>query len=172
MWKRLPSGSSSITARWHIIAPAVDIAILKTCPMDEGGYFNFGPTNMWRRAVVERAKLVVVEINREMPYVFGKENGVHVCEVDFILEGDDQQCTELPNPEPDEIDRTVARRIAAELEDGCCLQIGIGGMPNPVCCTASTGDCTGVRGRVSFHLCPGLRRAKRSCRQQQSALSD
>jgi acyl-CoA hydrolase len=56
----------------------VDLAILKTCPMDEGGYFNFGPANMWHRAVVERSKLVIVEINREMPYVFGKENGVHL----------------------------------------------------------------------------------------------
>jgi acyl-CoA hydrolase len=112
----------------------VDIVILKTCPMDEGGYFNFGPTNMWQRAIVERAKVIVVEINREMPYVFGKENGVHVSEVDFILEGDDQRCTELPNPDPDEIDRTVARRIAAEVEDGSCLQIGIGRMPNAVCC--------------------------------------
>jgi acyl-CoA hydrolase len=112
----------------------VDIAILKTCPMDEGGYFNFGPTNMWQRALVERAKVIVVEINREMPYVFGKENGVHVGEIDFILEGDDQRCTELPNPDPDEIDRTVAGRIAAEVEDGSCLQIGIGGMPNAVCC--------------------------------------
>jgi acyl-CoA hydrolase len=112
----------------------VDIAILKTCPMDDGGYFNFGPTNMWQRAVVERAKLVVVEINREMPYVFGKENGVHVNEVDFVIEGDHQPCAELPNPDPNEIDRTVARRIAAEIEDGACLQIGIGGMPNAVCC--------------------------------------
>src|SRR6202162_2555442 len=68
----------------------VDIVILKTCPMDEGGYFNFGPTNMWQRAFVERAKVIVVGIHREMPYVFGKENGVHVGEIDFILEGDDQ----------------------------------------------------------------------------------
>ena len=112
----------------------VDIAILKTCPMDEGGYFNFGPTNLWHRAVVERAKLVIVEINRQMPYVFGKENGVHLSEVDFIIEGDHQPCAELPNPDPNEIDRTVARRIAAEIEDGSCLQIGIGGMPNAVCC--------------------------------------
>jgi acyl-CoA hydrolase len=112
----------------------VDIVALKTCPMDDGGYFNFGPTNMWLRAVVERAKLVIVEINREMPYVFGRENGVHINEVDFIIEGDHQPCAELPNPDPSEIDRTVARRITAEIEDGSCLQIGIGGMPNAVCC--------------------------------------
>jgi acyl-CoA hydrolase len=112
----------------------MDIAILKTCPMDEGGYFNFGPTNIWQRAVVERARLVIVEVNRQMPYVFGKENGVHVTEVDFIIEGDDQPCAELPNADPGEIDSTVARYIAAEVEDGACLQIGIGGMPNAVCC--------------------------------------
>ena len=112
----------------------VDIAILKTCPMDEGGYFNFGPTNIWQRAVVERAKLVIVEVNRQMPYVFGRENGVHVTEVDFIVDGDDAPLADLPNPDPGEIDRTVAQFIAAEVEDGACLQIGIGGMPNAVCC--------------------------------------
>ena len=112
----------------------VDIAILKTCPMDDGGYFNFGPANLWQRAVIERSKLVIIEVNRELPYAFGKDNGVHVSEVDFIIEGDDQPCVELPNPEPSEIDRTVARRIAAEVEDGSCLQIGIGGMPNAVTC--------------------------------------
>jgi acyl-CoA hydrolase len=111
----------------------VDIAILRTCPMDEGGYFNFGPTNLWQRAAVERAKVVIVEINRELPYAFGKENGVHLREVDFVIEGDDQPCAELPNPDPSEIDSTVARRIAEEIEDGTCLQIGIGGMPNAVC---------------------------------------
>ena len=111
----------------------VDIVILKTCPMDDGGYFNFGPANLWQRAVIERAKLVIVEVNPQVPYVFGRENGVHVKEVDFVIEGDDQLCPELPNPEPCETDRTVAGRIAAEVEDGSCLQIGIGGMPNAVC---------------------------------------
>src|SRR6476620_124990 len=101
--------------------------------MDDGGYFNFGPTNLWQRAVIESAKLVIVEINREMPYVFGKDNGVHISEVDFIIEGDHQPCAELPDQEPSQIDRTVAGRIAAEVEDGACLQIGIGAMPNAVC---------------------------------------
>jgi acyl-CoA hydrolase len=101
--------------------------------MDDGGSFNFGPANVWQRAVIERAKLVIVEVNREVPYIFGRDNGVHVSEVDFIIEGDHQPCAELPNPEPGEIDRAVARRIAADVEDGSCLQIGIGGMPNAVC---------------------------------------
>src|SRR5262249_56155634 len=54
-------------------------------------------------------------------------------EIDYIIEGDHQPCGELPNPEVSEIERTVAQRIAAEVEDGSCLQIGIGGMPNAVC---------------------------------------
>ena len=111
----------------------IDIVILKTCPMDDGGYFNFGPTNLWQRAAIDSAKLVILEITREMPYVFGKDNGVHLSEVDYIIEGDHQPCAELPNLEPTDIDRVVAKLIADEVEDGCCLQIGIGGMPNAVC---------------------------------------
>lgn len=111
----------------------VDIAILKTAPMDGEGYFNFGPTNLWHRAVIERAKLVILEPSAQIPYVFGKDNGVHVSEVDYLIEGNDLPCAELPNPEPSEVDRAVARQITNEVQDGACLQIGIGGMPNAVC---------------------------------------
>jgi acyl-CoA hydrolase len=116
----------------RFLAP-VDIVILKTCPMDEDGYFNFSAANMWHRAAIERAKLVIVEVSTSLPYVFGDGNGVHISEVDYIIEGDNEPAPELPNPEPTDIDRAVARRIAAEIEDGSCLQIGIGGMPNAVC---------------------------------------
>jgi len=111
----------------------VDMVILKTCPIDQNGCFNFGPTSLWHRAVIERAKKVVVEVTRGLPYACGERNDVHLSEVDYIIEGDDQPAAELPNPPPSEIDRAVARRIAAEIDDGTCLQIGIGGMPNAVC---------------------------------------
>jgi acyl-CoA hydrolase len=111
----------------------VDIVILKTCPMDEKGYFNFSLANMWHRAVIERARMVIVEVTESLPYVHGEQNGVHVSEVDYVIEGDHQPAAELPNPSPTEIDRAVASRIAAEIEDGACLQVGIGGMPNAVC---------------------------------------
>jgi acyl-CoA hydrolase len=111
----------------------VDIAVLKTCPMDEHGYFNFSAANLWHRAVIERARTVIIEVSQSLPYVYGDENGVHVSEVDYIVEGDNELAPELPNPPPNEVDRAVARRIAAEIEDGACVQIGIGGMPNAVC---------------------------------------
>jgi len=116
----------------RFLAP-VDIVILKTCPMDSDGYFNFSACNIWLRAIVERARVVIVEVTRGLPYAHGRENGVHVTEVDYIIEGDHAPAAELPNPPPNEIDRAVARRIAAEVEHGACLQIGIGGMPNAVC---------------------------------------
>jgi len=111
----------------------VDIAILKTCPVDVHGYFNFGVTNLWHRAIIERARVVIVEASPRQIYAWGEENAVHESEVDYIIEGDDEPAGELPNPPPSEIDRAVARRIADEIEDGACLQVGIGGMPNAVC---------------------------------------
>ena len=116
----------------RFIAP-VDILVIKTCRMDENGFFNFSASNLWHRAVIERAKVVIVEVTDGLPHVSGVDNGVHVSEVDFIIEGDNQPAPELPNPPPSEVDRAVGRLISAEIEDGSCLQIGIGGMPNAVC---------------------------------------
>ena len=116
----------------RFMAP-VDIVILKCCPMDENGFFNFSAANLWHRAVIERARLVIVEVTEGNPYVLGVENGVHVSEVDYIIEGDNRPAVELPNPPPTDADRAVGKLIANEIEDGACLQIGIGGMPNAVC---------------------------------------
>ena len=50
-----------------------------------------------------------------------------------MLEGDADPIPEIGNPAPTEVERKVAALIAAEIADGACLQIGIGGMPNAVC---------------------------------------
>jgi acyl-CoA hydrolase len=118
----------------------IDIAVVKTCPMDGNGYFNFGATNLWHRAVIERARLVIVEVTEGLPYVYGEQNGVHRSEVDYVVEGDHQPASELPNSPASHVDRAVGRLIAAEIEDGSCLQIGIGGMPNAVCSSLLESD--------------------------------
>jgi acyl-CoA hydrolase len=111
----------------------IDIAVFRTRPMDENGCFNFGLSNLWMRAVVERAKIVIVEVTESLPHVFGPTNAVHASEVDYIIDGGSDPLPELPNAEPNAVDRAVGRRIAAEIGDGACLQIGIGAMPNAVC---------------------------------------
>lgn len=129
----LPVNLGEIPDYYRRFMPPVDIAAIKTCPIDDKGYFNLGPSNLWNRATIERAKTVIVETNRDLPYVYGEETGIHVSEVDYIIDGGDFKTPELPNPPPSDIDRAVARLIAGEIDDGACLQIGIGGMPNAVC---------------------------------------
>ena len=129
----IPVNLGEIPDYYRRFIDPVDIVILKTCPMDADGFFNLSAANLWHRAIIERARTIIVEVTRGLPYVYGEQTGVHVSEVDYVIEGDDAPAPELPNPPPGQIDRAVARLIAAEVGDGACLQIGIGGMPNAVC---------------------------------------
>jgi acyl-CoA hydrolase len=129
----LPVNLGEIPDYYRRFIDPVDIVILKTCPMDEDGYFNFSGANLWHRAIVERARTVIVEESRGLPYAIGMQNGVHVSEVDYIVSGDDAPAPELPARQATDVDRAVGRYVAAEVEDGACLQIGIGAMADSVC---------------------------------------
>ena len=111
----------------------IEVVCIKTAPMDEHGYFNFGGAVTYHKALTERAKVLVVETCESMPYIYGSQEAVHCSEVDYVIDGDGEPLAELANPPPTEVDRQVAARIAPEIEDGACVQIGIGGMPNAVC---------------------------------------
>jgi len=129
----LPVNLGEIPDYYRRFIEPVDIVILKACPVDAGGFFNFGPANLWSRAMIERARMVIVEETRGMPYCLGLNNGVHISEVDYIVEGDHSPASELPIPTPSDADRAVARRVVDEIEDGTCLQIGIGVISNAAC---------------------------------------
>jgi acyl-CoA hydrolase len=111
----------------------VDVAVLKTAPMDAHGFFNFGPAVTYHKAITEKAKRLVVETDASMPYVFGLETGVHLSDVDCVLDAGATAMPELKNPPANEVDQRVAELIAPEIPSGACLQIGIGAMPNAVC---------------------------------------
>ena len=130
----MPVNLGEIPDYYRRFIDPVDIVILKTCPMDEDGYFNFGAANLWHRAIIERARLVIVETSEHAALrSTASQNGVHVSEVDYIIEGDDAPLPSCRTRRRATVDRAVARLIAGEIEDGACLQIGIGGMPNAVC---------------------------------------
>ncbi len=111
----------------------VDVAVLKCRPADENGFFNFGGTHLWHRAIVECARVVVVEEDPALPAAEGEAAGVHRSEVDYVIAGAGLDLPELKNPPANSVEHTIGRRIAAEIENGACLQIGIGELPNAVC---------------------------------------
>jgi len=111
----------------------VDLAVLKTTPMDEHGFFNFGAAVTYHKALTEKARTVVVETCAAMPYVFGVENVIHISDVGHVIDGGAEPLPELGNPAPGPVDQKVAELIAGEIENGACLQVGIGAMPNAVC---------------------------------------
>ncbi len=111
----------------------VDIAVFQVCPKDENGFYNFSAAASYHRALVDKAQMVILEVNPGLPYCHGQENLVHESEVDFIIDGDGRSAAELPDAITTDVDLAIARLIAAEIKDGDCLQIGIGGLPNAVC---------------------------------------
>jgi acyl-CoA hydrolase len=138
----LPCNLGEIPDYYRRFLDPPDVMVVKTCPIDAHGYFNFSAANLWHGAVAERARIVIVEVDPALPYVHGIHNGLHISQVDYVIDGHGLPLAELPNPEPTDADRAVARLIAGEIEDGACLQIGIGAMPNAVC---SLLKDTGVR---------------------------
>lgn len=111
-----------------------DVAMFQVAPMDKHGFFNFGPNASHMAAVCETSKKIIVEVNQNMPRCLGGfENGVHISNVDFIVEGDNPAMGIMGGAAAaSEVDQAVAKLIVEEIPNGACLQLGIGGMPNAV----------------------------------------
>lgn len=111
-----------------------DVAMFQVAPMDKHGFFNFGPNASHMAAVCETSKKIIVEVNENMPRCLGGfENGVHISDVTYIVEGENQAIGELGAGGPaSDVDKAVAKLIVEEIPNGACLQLGIGGMPNAV----------------------------------------
>lgn len=110
-----------------------DVFMVRTAPMDKNGFFNFGVANSGQRAQAERARKIIVEVNENIPYCYGGYNeGLHISEVDMIVESDNAPLFALPEPEIGSVDKRIAERVVERIESGSCLQLGIGAMPNAI----------------------------------------
>lgn len=116
----------------HINPP--DVAMIQVGPMDKHGYFNFGVSASHMKAICDTAKILIVEVNQNMPRCLGGfDEGVHISDVTYIVEGDNPPMGQMgPAAAPTAVDEAVAKLIVPQIPDGACLQLGIGGMPNAV----------------------------------------
>ncbi|MDO4566880.1 MAG: butyryl-CoA:acetate CoA-transferase [Oscillospiraceae bacterium] len=129
-----PIRYSELPRYYRESADEINVAVFQVSPMDAHGFFNFGPSASHLSEVCDRAKLLIVEVNENMPRCLGgSREGAHISKVDYIVEGGNPPLGELAGGgEPSEVDAAVARQIVAQIPDGACLQLGIGGMPNAV----------------------------------------
>ena len=130
----IPLRYSELPGYYRNCIKSVDVAMFQVPPMDEHGWFNFGPGGSHMKAVCEVAKKVIVEVNKNIPVCLGGfDNCVHISDVDMIVEGDNPAVDELGGGgEPSDVDMAVAKLVVPEIPDGACLQLGIGSMPNAI----------------------------------------
>jgi len=108
----------------------VNACTMVVSPMDKHGFFSTG-CNVdwgWEAAKVSNPRVIIVEVNENMPRTHGN-NQLHISEVTAVIENH-IPLVELPHIPVTDKDEKIGRFIADMIEDGSCIQIGIGSMPN------------------------------------------
>ena len=108
----------------------LDVALIQVSPPDRHGYCSLGVSVESTRAAMQMASHVIAQVNEHMPRTHG-DGIIHISEVDALVEGN------LPLPETilppaNEVEDQIGNHIAAMIEDGSTLQMGIGNIPNSV----------------------------------------
>lgn len=109
----------------------LDIALIQVSPPDEHGYCSLGTSVDIARAAVDMAKHVIAQVNPLMPRTHG-DGFVHISKIDSFV------WYNAPLPEVDyaghisEVIQKIGYNVAALVEDGATLQLGIGGIPDQV----------------------------------------
>ena len=109
----------------------VDTLITQVAPLDENGEFSLGTNVDYAHGAARCCKRVIVEVNRHMPRVRGTSS-IPLSAVTAIVEHD-QPLTEIPASSRRPQDDAIGSIVAGLIEDGSCLQMGIGAVPEAVC---------------------------------------
>jgi 4-hydroxybutyrate CoA-transferase len=108
----------------------LDVAVLQLSPPDRHGLCTLGTSCDAARAAADSAAVLVAEINERMP----RTHGHTVVSLDRVTAfvHTDRSLPERPaGRETPEVGR-IADQVAGLVEDGACLQMGIGAIPGAV----------------------------------------
>ena len=105
-----------------------NVALIQVTPPDEFGYVSMGPSVDATLAAVENADYTIAVINKYVPRTFG-DGLIHLSNIDIFVEKDEPLETAAPG-QPSEVEKAIGRHCAELIEDGACLQMGIGSIPN------------------------------------------
>jgi len=107
-----------------------NVAMIQVCPPDEHNYVSLGTSVDATLAAVEKAEHVIAVINPNVPRALG-DALIPMSMIDIFVE-DNTPLMPAKFSEPDEIETAIGIHCAELIEDGACLQMGIGAIPNAV----------------------------------------
>ena len=94
----LPIRYSELPRYYRESPDPLDVAVFQVTPMDEHGYFNFGPSASHLGAVCERPRRSSL-VNKNMPRCLGgMENCIHISQVTGIVEGENPPIGQMAAP--------------------------------------------------------------------------
>ena len=108
----------------------LDAALLHLSSPDEHGFMSYGVEVLCSKAAAETAKMVIAQVNDHMPRVLG-DSFIHISRIDKIVEVS-EPLPELQKKPFIEVEKKIGKFIAALIDDGSTLQLGIGGIPDAV----------------------------------------
>lgn len=110
-----------------------EVAVVQVTPMDAHGFFNFSTSCSLTPAYLRKARKVLVEVNVRAPRCLGGlDEGIHISQVDGVIEGPNNPLLQLPATQAGAADTAIAGYVMGLLEDGATIQLGIGALPNIV----------------------------------------
>ncbi|MFX1304017.1 MAG: acetyl-CoA hydrolase/transferase family protein [Promethearchaeota archaeon] len=107
----------------------VDVALIQLSPPDDNGYLSYGISIDYTMAAAETAKIVIAEVNKQMPRTRGSH--IHISQIDYVVETN-RKLLEIPLPQITELEEKIGKYIASLVPDNANLQLGIGAIPDAV----------------------------------------
>jgi acyl-CoA hydrolase len=106
-----------------------DVAFVQVSPADAAGNHSLGLVSDYVRAAAARARVVVAEVNEQVPFTYGER--LAAAEIDYAVPVS-RPPVEVRPAVISETDEAIARHAAAYVEDGSVLQVGVGALPDAI----------------------------------------
>ena len=107
-----------------------NVAMVQVCPPDEHGYVSLGTSVDATLAAIETSDYTIAVINKNVPRSLG-DAMIPLSMIDIFVE-DNTPLEPAHFTSPDETEIAIGKNCAELIEDGACLQMGIGALPNAV----------------------------------------
>ncbi|MET8651148.1 acetyl-CoA hydrolase/transferase family protein [Nocardia aurea] len=104
-----------------------DVAFVQVSPADENGEHSFGLISDYVRAAVATARVVVAEVNDQVPFTLGER--LAASDIDVAVRVS-RPPVQVRAAKVSETDSAIAKFAAAYIEDGSVLQVGVGAVPD------------------------------------------